>query len=47
MAMVDLYKTLKKQAFSVFMEERERRKIALRLRFLIQKKIFDKKENLH
>ncbi|MEJ7554850.1 MAG: hypothetical protein WKI49_06645 [Aquificaceae bacterium] len=47
MAMVDLYKTLKKQVFKLFMEERERRRTALRLRFEVQKKSFDKKGNMH
>ncbi len=47
MAMVDLYKTLKKQVFKLFMEERERRRTALRLRLEVQKKSFDKKGNMH
>ncbi len=47
MAMVDLYKTLKRQAFKVFMEEKEKRRTAIRLRLELQKKVFDKKGNLH
>ncbi len=47
MAMVDLYRTLKRQAFKVFMEEKEKRKVAMRLRLEVHKKVFDKKGNLH
>ncbi len=47
MAMVDLYRTLKRQAFKAFMEEKEKRRTAIRLRFEVQKKSFDKRGNLH
>lgn len=47
MAMVDLYRTLKREAVRVFMEEREKRKRAMRLRLEVQKKSFDKREKLH
>lgn len=47
MAMVDLYRTLKKEAFRVFMAEKERRRRALNLRLEIQKRSFDKKDKIH
>jgi len=47
MAMVDLYRTLKRQVFKVFMEEKEKRRTAIRLRLEVQKKAFDKRGNLH
>ncbi|MEN3027937.1 MAG: hypothetical protein ABDH29_01650 [Aquificaceae bacterium] len=47
MAMVDLYRALRKEAFKIYMEERERRKRAIRLRLEVQKKTFDKGKTLH
>ncbi len=45
--MVDLYRTLKREAFRVFMEEKEKRKRAIRLRLEVQKKVFDNKGKVH
>ncbi|MCS7277456.1 MAG: hypothetical protein NZ531_01260 [Aquificaceae bacterium] len=47
MAIVDLYKFFKKEAYKVFTEERERRKRALSLRLQMQRKPFDKGKNIH
>lgn len=47
MAMLDLYKTLKEEAFRIFMEEKEKRKRAIKIRMEVQKKVFDKKRDMH
>ncbi len=47
MAVADLYRTLRQEAISVLIEEKKRRREALKIRLEIQKKIFDKRRRLN
>jgi len=47
MAMVDLVRELKREAFKTFSEELKKRKDALKLRLVIQKKLVDKRGSLN
>lgn len=47
MAVADLYRTLRQEAINVLIEEKKRRREALKIRLEIQKKIFDKRRRLN
>lgn len=47
MALLDLYRALKKESLRLITQEKERRKEAIKLRLELHKKAFDRKREVH